>query len=183
MKNKPLARTSDIIVQKLEDETLFYDLKVNKAFCLNETAILVWDSCNGQRTIAEIAKRLEKKLGKTVNEDVVLFAIKQLSEDGLLNDYEGLAEQFSSFSRREAIRKIAFASAIAIPLITSVVAPSAVSAQSGLACFENACTGNPGTCFGSTCAPGRECCAQPLNGCICTDVGDCTGVFLGTVCP
>jgi len=180
VRNKPLARTSDIIVQKLDHETLFYDLKVNKAFCLNETAILVWNSCNGQRTITEIAKRIEKKRGKKVNEDVVLFAVKQLSEDNLLTNYESLANQFAGFSRRDAIRKIAFASAIAIPLITSVIAPSAVSAQSGLACNAGVCTGNPGICGPVTCTGGQECCA--FGGiCNCVAAGTCGG--FGTVCP
>lgn len=40
-KNHPKGRTNDIIVQELDGEVLIYNLKDNKAFCLNETSSLV----------------------------------------------------------------------------------------------------------------------------------------------
>ena len=40
---KLLAKKDNIVVQKLDDETLVYDRKENKAFCLNETSALVWE--------------------------------------------------------------------------------------------------------------------------------------------
>jgi hypothetical protein len=35
----PKARKKDLIVERLEDETLVYDLKTDRAHCLNHSAL------------------------------------------------------------------------------------------------------------------------------------------------
>ncbi|HZH35571.1 MAG TPA: hypothetical protein VEX64_12070 [Pyrinomonadaceae bacterium] len=40
-KNIPKARENDLVVQELKDEVLIYDLKINKAYCLNETSAAI----------------------------------------------------------------------------------------------------------------------------------------------
>ena len=42
--NNPRRRKDEIIVQELNGEVLIYDLKSNKAICLNEVSSLVWDA-------------------------------------------------------------------------------------------------------------------------------------------
>lgn len=59
-KIKPLARSADIVVQEFGNEVLIYDLRINKAFNLNETSTLVWQLCDGHKSISEIADDLTK---------------------------------------------------------------------------------------------------------------------------
>jgi len=162
--NKPLARKDNIVIQKLKGETLIYDLKENRAFCLNETSTLVWELCNGTRTVAEISAELRRRLKAQVSSEIADLAIHQLSNDNLLED--GAADYFSGVSRREAIRKVGFASVITLPMISSLVAPNALNAQSGGTPSPPVC--NPflsacgPCCPGTTCVSGR--CCQPGAG-------------------
>ena len=52
---KPSTRKSDIVVQKTGEEVLIYDLKVDKAFCLNETSALIWQACDGKKLLRKSA--------------------------------------------------------------------------------------------------------------------------------
>jgi hypothetical protein len=54
----PKARTADLVINDLTDEVLVYDLKRDKAHCLNPTAAAVWKLCDGKSSAAEIAGRL-----------------------------------------------------------------------------------------------------------------------------
>ncbi len=49
----PRARQDELVVEELSDETLVYDLKRHKANCLNRTAALVWQDCDGQTSVAQ----------------------------------------------------------------------------------------------------------------------------------
>lgn len=134
----PIARKSGLVVQEVPDEVLVYDLESNKAHCLNQSAALIWRSCDGNNSVSEIAKLVEAQAGGKVTEDFVWLAIDQLSENNLLE--KQIASTFAGQSRREVIKKIGLASMVAIPVIASLVAPqSALAAQS---CNCN----NPGQC-------------------------------------
>lgn len=130
MNIKPLAKTKEILVQELENELLVYDLQTNKAFVLNETSALIFQLCDGTKTIAEISDSMSRKLKTLVSEDFILLALNELKKDGLLEDDAQLNSYFAEFSRREMVRKIGLASMIALPLVSSVVAPSAAMAAS-----------------------------------------------------
>jgi len=144
----PLSRKENIVVQELDGEVLIYDLTENKAFCLNRTSALVWQSCDGKKTIAEINDLLGKQLNSQVNEDVVWLALDQLSKENLIQEDYKLNEKFGGLSRREVIRKVGLASVIALPVITSLVAPLAVHANS--ACISG------GTCLCNAPSLGRQ---------------------------
>ncbi len=129
--DKPvLARTEDLVVQDTTDEILIYDLKNNKAVCLNQTSAIVWELCDGKHSVSEISDKMSKQLKSSVSEDIVWLAIDQLNKEGLLIDGETIPQRFSGLSRRNLVKKIGFASVVALPLVSSIVAPSAVSAQS-----------------------------------------------------
>jgi len=51
-----MARQNGIVVQEMPDEVLVYDLDSNKAHCLNQSAALVWKSCDGTNTVGDIVK-------------------------------------------------------------------------------------------------------------------------------
>jgi len=123
MLGNPLARTDELVVQKTDNEHLIYDLRTNKAICLNQTAALVWRHCDGKHSVSDIAKELEKKLGLEVSEDLVLLAINQLANEGLLLAGGELPERLRGVSRREVIRKVGLASMVALPIVSAIVAP------------------------------------------------------------
>jgi len=80
----PKATTEQLVVQKLENEILIYDLRANQAICLNQTAALVWQNCDGKSSVSKIVKKLEKKLGAPVSEELIMFAVSELKGKGCL---------------------------------------------------------------------------------------------------
>ncbi|HRH46475.1 MAG TPA: PqqD family peptide modification chaperone [Pyrinomonadaceae bacterium] len=130
MRTKPLAKTSEILLQELENELLVYDLQTNKAFCLNETSSIVFQLCDGTRSVAEISQTLNKHLKQSVSEDFVWLALDSFKKDDLLEEGEQFAINFKGLTRRQVIKKVGLASMVALPLISSVVAPNAAMAAS-----------------------------------------------------
>jgi len=124
----PEARKTGLVIQEFQDEVLVYDLNSHKAHCLNQTAMLVWNSCNGKNNISEIAELLEEHFGQRVDEEVVSLAIDQLLEKDLLLGKVGSG--MKERSRREWIKRIGLATAVALPQVASLVAPTSVMASS-----------------------------------------------------
>lgn len=144
--HRPIARKNGLVVQEVPDEVLVYDLESNKAHCLNNSAAIIWKSCDGNNSVSDIASIVEQQAGGKVADDFVWLAIDQLSENNLLES--PIPSSFEGTSRREVIKKIGLASMIAIPVIASLVAP-----QSALAAASCTCN-TPGAC-GST--PNASC--------------------------
>jgi len=157
MNNKPQARHDGLIVRELDDEVLIYDTKSNKAHCLNDTAALVWKQCDGQSTAAEISRRLSLELNTNVDERVVWFALKQFDRDHLLEEKVTVPAAFiaAGLNRREIVRVLGLAAVVAVPLVTSIVAPTAIQAATCLASGQPCSTSAQccsGLCSGGTCA-------------------------------
>jgi coenzyme PQQ synthesis protein D (PqqD) len=140
----PLARTESLVVKDLEDEVLVYDLKRDKAHCLNQTAAFIWKHCDGEMRVEEMARLLEQELGLTVDDDVVWLALGQLRRFHLLKD-EGKTFGMMKVSRRDLVRKY-LPAALALPVILSIAAPAA--AQVAVSCAGS----------GAPCSAGRPCC-------------------------
>ncbi|MGH9947140.1 MAG: PqqD family protein [Pyrinomonadaceae bacterium] len=155
--NFPSARKTGLVVQEVPDEVLVFDLDTNKAHCLNETAAMVWKSCDGKTSIPEIAKIVADQTGKGVSDDLIWLAIDQLSENSLLE--AATVSNFGGQSRREVIKKIGLASMIAIPVVASLIAPQNALAVNSCACVApGSCTNTGCPCetlcnAASTCAP------------------------------
>jgi len=147
----PKARQEGLVVQQLEDEVLVYDLERFKAHCLNQTAALVWQHCDGKMTTQDIALALEKEAGSPVGEEVVWLALGQLGKSGLLTQREMPLAGSAGISRREVIRRVGIAAAIALPIVTSIVAPKAAHA---INCRPS----------GSACTTSAQCCSGVCNG-------------------
>lgn len=135
--HKPRSRENELVVQELKGEILIYDLQINKAFCLNETSALIWQFCDGNKTVSEISRELSRKLKQPTTEDLIWLALDQLKEDNLLSDRNEIEINFNGLSRREVIRKVGLASMIALPVISSLIAPIASQAASGTSCISN----------------------------------------------
>jgi Coenzyme PQQ synthesis protein D (PqqD) len=153
----PKARQEGLVVQQLEDEVLVYDNERFKAHCLNRTAALVWQHCDGKKTTRDIALALEKEAGSPVGEDMVWLALGQLGKSRLLTERVIAPAGKAGISRREVIRRVGIAAAVALPVVTSIVAPKAAQAANCLPsgssctatvqCCSGLCPGAPaGTC-------------------------------------
>ena len=129
----PRMREHGLVIDDLPDEVLLYDLERHEAHCLNHSAALVWRACDGQRTPAEIARRLTAELDAPFREELVLLALSQLEQFHLLEQSENAPVQFPVLSRRQMVRRLGLAAAIAVPVITSIVAPTAVQAATCIA--------------------------------------------------
>jgi hypothetical protein len=131
MKEERYSRARlDCLTRDFGDELLVYDRERNVGHCLNPTAAAAWKLCDGKKSISELAKMLTRQLSAPVDEPVVLLALEELSKARLLIEAE---KPVRRTSRREAIRSIGIAGAIALPLVTSLVAPTPARAASCLA--------------------------------------------------
>jgi hypothetical protein len=166
----PTARKSGLVIQEVPNEVLVFDLESNKAHCLNDTAAMVWKSCDGKTSVPEIAKFIGKETGKNVQDDLVWLAIDQLTENHLLEN--AIADRFKGETRREVIKKIGLASMIALPVVASLVAPQNALASLSCVCTATAQCATPplDVCGSPTCCNAAGLCApalpSPNNACL-----------------
>ncbi|MDQ4121823.1 MAG: PqqD family protein [Acidobacteriota bacterium] len=150
---KPVARHEGLVVQEMPDEVLVYDLNTNKAHCLNKSAAAVWKNCDGTNSISDIAAILKNEFKTPVTEDFVWLAIDQLGKDELLE--QKLTAPTNGLTRREAMRRVALASLVALPVVASLTAPTA--AQAASVCQN---TGASCTCSATNPGPNNASCAE-----------------------
>ena len=147
---KPIARKQGLVIQELPDEVLVYDLDRDRAHCLNQTAAFVWQRCNGRNTTAQIARTLGQQFDCTVDEKVVWLALDQLGRNHLLDRQPILPAQMG-MNRRAMVRALGLAAVVAVPVVTSIVAPTPAQAAT--------CVGQGGTCSTpAECCPGLTQC-------------------------
>jgi hypothetical protein len=146
----PQARTEGLVIRQLPEEVLVYDLDRDKAHCLNQTAALVWQHCDGQTSVAELVQILEQEMHTPVPAEVVWLALQQLGKARLLTERVEGPGGSARLSRREVMRRLGWAAAVTAPLVTSIVAPTASQAASCLS-------------SGSACTAAAQCCS---GGCI-----------------
>jgi hypothetical protein len=182
----PRARQDKLTVRQLPDETLIYDHTAAKAHCLNQTAALVWHSCDGRTTVAELAVMLHRELGIPSSEALAHLALEQLQRRGLLEPLPAETAEVRQ-GRRRMLRKLGVGLA-ALPFIMTMTAPRANAAASVATCpagqtmCSNGCKnlqndpGNCGTCAkvcsGSPCTSGT--CCTPFRT-VCTSQNCCAG--------
>ena len=146
---KPLARKEGLVIQELPDEVLVYDLDRDRAHCLNETAAFVWQRCDGRTSTVEIARSLGQKVNAPVDEKVVWFAIDQLGRNHLMASLPVPPQSVAGLNRREMVRVLGIAAAVAVPVVASIVAPTPAQATT--------CVGAGGNCSVAVCCVGLTC--------------------------
>lgn len=146
----PPSKTENIVIQNLESELLIYNLETNKVFCLNETSALVYRYCDGKTEIQEL------KNEHNLTDEIVFLALDLLKKENLLE--ESFVSPLLGMKRREVIKKIGLTSMIALPIISSLMAPS--SAMAAASCGG---TSAPGTFLG--CVPAPENCLNMFQMC------------------
>jgi hypothetical protein len=170
---KPIARKEGLVIQEMPDEILVFDTETNKAHCLNSTAAFVWQACNGDNSVSDIARLFGNHAKSPVQEDLIWLAIDQLNDNNLLA--KELKANFNGQSRREVIKRIGLAAVVGLPIVASIITPIAaqggtpprVASSSDCATYQGAsCTGNiacpeghvgtVGVCNGTSCV-GTDC--------------------------
>jgi hypothetical protein len=130
---RPLRLQSDsLILEQLPNELMIYDREQKKAFCLNQTAAFVWNHADGKTSVVEMAKGLGQQSGKPAkdHEEVVWFAVKMLSKDGLLDSSTVLPPGIPELTRRKMLQRLGVG-AMALPVVTALfVSPAKAHASS-----------------------------------------------------
>ena len=151
----PIARREGLVIQELPDEVLVYDLDRDRAHCLNQTAAFVWQRCNGKSTTAQIARSLGQQFDCTVDEKVVWLALDQLGRNHLLARQPAPPPALMGMNRRAMVRALGLAAIVAVPVVTSIVAPAPAQAAS--------CKPQNAACTASA-----ECCSTVCSAGACT---------------
>lgn len=146
MSIKPVSRQKELVIQKIGNEFLVYDLRTNKAHHLTETAAFIWQHCDGKNSISDLKTLVENEFDTKINEDFIWLALDQLNRENLLED------KIPSYgiSRREVLKKIGVAAMVALPIVASLSVPNTALATS--TCGNICSPANP-----KTCAPGCTC--------------------------
>jgi hypothetical protein len=149
----PLARREGLVVQRLDDEVLVYDLERHRAHCLNRTAAAIWGLCDGHTPIAAVVSKLAEDGHAAVDVDMVRYGLRQLAKFRLL---EQRLPDDAALSRRQLLKRLGVSATVSLPVVASILAPRAAEAVS---------------CVGS----GQSCASLPCcTGCICIG-GTCSG--------
>lgn len=152
MKILPTARNNDVVIQEANNEMLVYDLLTNKAYCLNETSAKVFHACGNNESFEDLKRE------HNFADDLIYLSLDELKKSNLLaGEYNS---PFANMNRREVIRKVGLGCAVALPVISSLIAPQSLSAQSANAA--------PGTVFSGT---------YPNNGTV-TSSTECTNAIV-----
>lgn len=169
----PQARNTDLIEQETDKELLIYDLRNNRAYNLNETSKNVFQACDGKTFLADFKRRYQ------YTDDLINLALDELQRNDLIQkDY---VSPLAGIARREVIKRIGLATMFALPIITSIVAPTSAHAQSsGGVCNRTCsqttpCTSPCPRCVGSgICTNLNISCTEIGTTCIQQDFGTCT---------
>jgi len=149
----PRARQDGLVIEDLGEELLLYDRERHIANCLSPIAVRIWQHCNGERDITQLAQLAR------ADESTVVAALSEMREKDLLDGEPALMQSaISGESRREAIVRVARygAAAAGASMIVSATASTPAMAASKGGCFEShgskhSCCGcNDGTCINNT---------------------------------
>jgi hypothetical protein len=164
----PNARKTNLVVQELPAELLVYDLQRNQAICLNQTARLILEQCDGKTTVEEAIRKINRHTNANLSEEIFWVGLGQLKKNRLLDESYF---EIPKVSRRDLMRS-GISLTLALPLVTSLIAPSAVNAQSN----NLACVTVGQSCFVDlnnmdNCCPETSC-TMLVNGFCCLTVGN-----------
>jgi hypothetical protein len=164
---KPQARKDGLVVQDLPEETLVYDLRRDRAHCLNRAAALVWRHCDGRTAPRDLARLLEKEVGLPDDEAVVHLALERLARAHLLEGQVPRLPAGAHYTRRDVLRRLGAAAGLAVllPAVQSIVAPEAAQAASMITSAQ--CSANPAGMAGKCCSNNHRLCVNLFGFGIC----------------
>jgi hypothetical protein len=146
----PVARKNGIVIRKLKDEVLIYDTDQHQAHCLNPAAVFIWDHCDGERTVGELCDLVQQnnpELSAIEAEGIVWLALDQLKKSELLELPIGQTEISLGVTRRQIMKAAGIAALIALPIVSTIVVPTAAQASTCVASGQG-CNVSPQCCSG-----------------------------------
>jgi hypothetical protein len=119
-----------IHVEQLGIELCLYDWQRKEVHALNPTAARVWEQCDGQTSLTQIAAMLqaELQLPNTEANELAWLTLAQLEKAHLLHEDVVKPAHRKMLPRREFLR-LGIAAAL-LPVVHSIVASTPVAAQS-----------------------------------------------------
>ena len=123
---RPVARRSDVLIQRVGTDLVVYDQLRDVAHSLSPLAVHVYEHADGTRDVAQLREGAEAELATPVELQLVEQALLELERAELLA--AGAFAEPAGIDRREALRHLG--TAAAFPLVTSLMVPAAVLAQS-----------------------------------------------------
>jgi hypothetical protein len=190
MSHRPIAKTHNHAVHDVEHETLVYNLDTDECYCLEGHAGTVWSLCDGTRTVDDLMAACG--LAGEEGRHIILITLEQLRAKGLMEEptLQGLGEEYRGMSRRAMLRRAALGAA-AVPLVSAIVAPTPLHAQSSCVGFSQPCASvnDPSCCSGLTCVnieagpTGHVCigCVPQGNPCTVGGTPCCGGSFCQSI--
>jgi hypothetical protein len=153
-------RGSGWLLRQIDGETIAYDLRRHRAYCLGRIAAAVWREWDGRRDLPELTHRVSRSLGEAIDRPLVRLAASRLRRAGLImgplpRAHPRTDEQWRA-GRRRALRGLGLGAGLTV---ISLVVPT--PAQAAATCLTN---GNP-------CSRSTACC----SGCCNVNSGRCSG--------
>jgi hypothetical protein len=144
---RPIARSEGLIVEELDGDLIVYDTERNRAHTLNRVAARIWKQCDGERTVSDLTGLFAAE----TPDDVTMNYLSQLERLHLLNAGSLAIGEARNLSRRQLLRRasIGGAAVVLLPMVTSILAPSAEASSS--------CAGSNVDCRTKFCCPPLVC--------------------------
>ena len=151
----PFARNHELLVESVGNEIVVYDALTDRAHCLNSLASAVWVQCDGRTSVEALASSVSAVLTTDLSVDEIRSALIQLHQADLLVDGSPLSATRPGLTRRSFLKRAGAAAALgaSLPMIVSIVAPTAAAAASSPACLPAASVCQPGLGHPQCCAP------------------------------
>jgi hypothetical protein len=145
----PAARKNGLVVRKLNAEVLIYDVKRHQAHCLNLNAARIWERCDGIQTVSDLLAtlRLDSEVTEHQKEQIVWRTLDQLGKANLLDESITKPETVMGMSRRQLMKTAGIAALIGIPIVSTIISPTAAEASTCLASGQG-CTISSQCCSG-----------------------------------
>ncbi len=164
---KPEKRREGLVVKELPEEVLVYDLERHRAHCLNPAAAVVFKNCDGDHTVGELARLLRREVGAPADEAWVHLALARLGRAHLLEERVRPPRATGGVTRRELLKKAGVGLAAALPLVTSIVAPTPVEAAATCVTCCGPCCGGALQTDNTPCSATGPPCFNTCQGGIC----------------
>ena len=120
-------RSKTTYTETLDGELCVYEWTRHEVHALNASAASVWQSCDGNTSVEEMAARL-RAARLPYADQLVALALEEFERKHLLDANRTPSSAGRAISRRALVR--CGVAAALVPVVTSIVAPTALQAQS-----------------------------------------------------
>ena len=137
----PASRREGLVVTQLASDLLVYDTDRGELHHLNETVAAVWNLCDGQQRLSDLARETSESLATAIDEGAIRLALTQLADAHLLAGALPEEMRIARMSRRSLARKAAIAGAVVAPALISTTVPTAAQSASTPVLCDTRCSG------------------------------------------